>query len=420
MNKKKWPLYLIAVLALVGLIFTYFLIREHHFGPIVKETKETVGVLGGFTSGFCGDDKSFFNCAAVNNSKYSSLAGISLTSMGMLYFMLSMCIILTIIFLQSEYHASHVVLYYWYIAAGSIYAVILFLISVIAIKKICPLCMVTYFAHWLSLAAMSYYLLREGISPLRIKEAFRGLKATAEEAGSFRYFIIIFLSLILSAIAGFGSEPLVVIMRDEYVHERNELAMKQGMEKFEQEKAAVIDVKSRHVMGIKNAPVSIVEFSDFMCPHCAITAEILREVLVDNPKSANVIFMNYPLDISCNPNMKRQLHEGSCLLARGALCAARQGKFEPFYNSSFRLKDRNPTNEIVSQIGLHAGMDMSRFQSCLASSEVKRELDRDISTAKGLGVNSTPQLFINGKKLSGPISREMINRIIKKEQVKVQ
>jgi protein-disulfide isomerase/uncharacterized membrane protein len=415
MDKKKWPLYVTVICALIGLLFTYLLMREHHFGPVLKETKETVGIFGAFTSSVCGDDNSYFNCAAVNKSTYSSLAGMPLTSWGMLYFMLSLCMITAMVFLKSEHHKSHAVLYYWYVAAGSVYALVLLLISVTAVRKICPLCMITYGAHWISLAMMSIYLIRDGISPLKIKDALRGLKETAREGDSYKYLIVMLISVIFSTAVGFGTEPVVVMMRDEYIRENKERVMQQSLEKFMKEKFTDIDVKGKHVMGDPLASVTIVEFSDFLCPHCGTAAETLREVLVDNPKNVRVIFMNYPLDTACNPKMNLQLHIGACIAARGALCAARQGKFEQYYNFAFQINMQFATDDKISKIARYVGIDMTRFQSCMASAETKRELDKDMNTASSLGVNGTPKLFINGKLFSGAISRELINRVIKKE-----
>jgi protein-disulfide isomerase len=250
---------------------------------------------------------------------------------------------------------------------------------------------------------------------LKIKEALRGLIGNADKASAYKYFIALLASLVFSVVIGFGSEPLVVIMKDEYLREQNEHLARQSMEKFGQERAVVIDISSRPVMGDPKAPVTIAEFSDFFCPHCAVTAEVLREVLVDNPGKVRVVFFNFPLDIDCNPVMTRQLHQGACIIARGASCAARQAKFEQYYNFSFQLKMERATFNTAMQIAQYAGADMTRFQSCMMSPESQNDLRQDLTAANSLSISSTPRLFVNGKSVSGPFTRELLNQIIMKE-----
>lgn len=163
--------------------------------------------------------------------------------------------------------------------------------------------------------------------------------------------------------------------------------------------------------GPKNAPVTIVEFSDFECPYCRLGAYSVNAVLNRYPQQVRVVFRNYPLDMSCNRNMPRPLHEAACEAARAALCAKQQGKFEAVYETFFDKQPDVLPGKVVDLAAL-TGVDTQRLQGCMASPDTNLAIQRDIEEGTRLGVQSTPTFFINGHKVLGALSLPVWSKVI--------
>jgi len=149
--------------------------------------------------------------------------------------------------------------------------------------------------------------------------------------------------------------------------------------------------------GPKDAPVTIVEFSDFQCPHCQRAAMTFHNLQLRHPGQVRVVLRNYPLDGSCNPKMQGGGHKGACVAARGAFCAQKLGKFAAYYEHVFEHQE-SITSESIPALAKEAGLDESAFNSCLNSDEAKGAVARDIEEGDSLGVEGTPTVFINGRR----------------------
>jgi protein-disulfide isomerase len=120
------------------------------------------------------------------------------------------------------------------------------------------------------------------------------------------------------------------------------------------------------------------------------------------PQSGNrltLYFKNYPLEQECNPNVKRTIHPGACALALGGICAAEQGKFWAYHDRVFQAPPPNPGLGDVERLGQQAGLDAAALKACLSTPRAKQRLSREIAEAVAIGVDATPTIFINGKKL---------------------
>jgi protein-disulfide isomerase/uncharacterized membrane protein len=169
----------------------------------------------------------------------------------------------------------------------------------------------------------------------------------------------------------------------------------------EYEAAAVqaIDLSGVPERGPADAPVKVVEYSDFLCPFCRNLAGALVQFIPQAGGRVAVYFKNYPLDASCNPKLKQSTHPGACNVALGAVCAQRQGKFEAYHDRVFSTELRNPTAADVVRVAGEAGLDGAALQGCLGDPKTKEALAAQIAEANRLGVAATPTLYVNGKKL---------------------
>jgi len=151
--------------------------------------------------------------------------------------------------------------------------------------------------------------------------------------------------------------------------------------------------------GPATAPVTVAEFSDFMCPYCRNLGLALSQFVPQAGGRVAVYFKNFPLDKSCNDRLPGSTHPGACNLALGAICARYQGKFDAYHDRVFSTDLRNPQPVDVARLAGEAGLNAAAMQGCLEDPKAKADLAAEIAEGNRLKVNSTPTLYINGKKL---------------------
>ena len=161
-------------------------------------------------------------------------------------------------------------------------------------------------------------------------------------------------------------------------------------------------------MGPANAPVTIVEFSDFQCPYCKLSVPLIKEILAKYPDKVRVVYRDYP-----GPN-----HPYAPQAAEAAQCAGEQGRFWEYHDSLFdRQAPGNGWN--FSELAKGIGLDQDAFTTCLKSGRYREEVAKDLHDGFTLGVTSTPTFFINGRPLVGarPFAefQAVIDRLLKQQ-----
>lgn len=160
-------------------------------------------------------------------------------------------------------------------------------------------------------------------------------------------------------------------------------------------------------LGPANAPVTIVEFADFECPHCREVHTAMKSVEKDYPQ-LHLIFKDFPLT---------QIHPWAESASIGAHCAFEQSPsaFWKMYDLIFDNQDSITPDNVFDQLTAFAGqigLNAGSFKVCMASPEAKRAVDDNHAQGVALHVDSTPTLFINGRPLAGG-DRETIESYIK-------
>jgi protein-disulfide isomerase len=172
--------------------------------------------------------------------------------------------------------------------------------------------------------------------------------------------------------------------------------------------------------GADAAPITIVEFIDFQCPHCRNGASIMKALMGKFPGKVKVVLKNFPLDGQCNRLIKQSSAQGgghmaACEAAKVSICAHKEGKFvavfEDLFDQQQFLKPGLPT-----EIAVKNGMDEAKVKSCITSPETEMMLSAGIEDGNTLGVQSTPTFFINGHKVEGaypvPVWTKVIQRLL--------
>ncbi len=168
--------------------------------------------------------------------------------------------------------------------------------------------------------------------------------------------------------------------------------------------------------GPANAPVQIVEYFDYLCPFCRQLSAGLDNFLPQAGNRVVVYYKNYPLDQACNPDLKQTVHAGACWLALGGICSGYQGKFAGYQGKVMTTESHNPGPADVVRMATEAGLNPTAFEACINDPKTKQRLTAEINEARRVGVQATPTLFINGKKL--PRLQDFVATVDKEAQKK--
>jgi len=162
--------------------------------------------------------------------------------------------------------------------------------------------------------------------------------------------------------------------------------------------ATVTLEKDRPVLGAPDAPVTVVEFTDYQCPYCRrftqTTFPLLKRDYIDTGKIRWVV-RDLPL----------AFHKNARKAGQSVHCANEQGKFWEMRDMLFK-NSANLENEHLQNYAEQLGLDVTAFDSCLASDRYLQEMDKDSAEAKRVGITGTPSFVIGkpkGDKLSGKL-----------------
>ena len=170
-------------------------------------------------------------------------------------------------------------------------------------------------------------------------------------------------------------------------------------EEFEQAPRQQLDLAGVPFKGSIDAPLHLVEYSDFLCSYCRSFAAAVGKYQAQMKGKLVVFYKNYPLDQTCNPGLRRTVHPGACNLALGAICAQESDRFWAYHDKVFQRPPKNASVDDVVAAGVSVGLDAREFRSCVGSPSTQQELARQVTEAKKVGVKSTPSVFLNNKKL---------------------
>jgi protein-disulfide isomerase len=166
----------------------------------------------------------------------------------------------------------------------------------------------------------------------------------------------------------------------------------------------IVAAAGRPLRGKADAPVQIVEFSDFQCPYCLRAHPIVKQVLSEYGDRVSLVYRHYPL-----PN-----HPDARPAAEASACANEQGRFWDYHDRLFANQSRLADPDL-KQHAAELGLDAQRFNDCFDRRKYEDQVDEDIDAGEAAGVSGTPAFYINGRPLSGAQPFEAFKRIIDEE-----
>ncbi len=157
--------------------------------------------------------------------------------------------------------------------------------------------------------------------------------------------------------------------------------------RFGRDSAVELPIDHAPIRGAPMAPVTIVEFSDFECPHCAAAHPILRRILSEHPAQVRVAFLHYPLT---------ENHPHAAPAARAAVAAQNQGKFWEMHDKLFE-NQRALEPEDIERYATEIGLDIERFRTDIEAEETQERVDADREAGRHAHIRATPTIFVNGR-----------------------
>jgi len=420
----RWRLVATLLLALLNTGLSAALLLQHHGDPYGAAAVGQVCGTGGETG-----------CDAVARSPYSAVRGVPVAAIG-LAFALSLALLSALGLLGGpDTRATAAAIALGTLLLALLAAVVLLGIQLFLIKAFCKLCLLTYAVNALAFMLMlptrrngaslgSGFRYNEG----RVAIAGWGLGTLALVAGVLAFNMALAARSGVHAASGaplgVGLPPsgtgapaasdaqryqeearvaqeqsrrLQEILDDP--HKLEQYFAEKASREYEQGPVQAFNLKGAPFKGPAEAPIRVVEFSDFLCPYCRSIAGAFSSYI---PQSANRVvlyFKNYPLEQSCNPNVSRTIHPGACNLALGAVCAQDQGKFWAYHDRVFSAPPPNPGIQEVVTLAAAAGLDGAALGGCMNGSSARDRLAAEIQEAKQGRVDATPTVFINGRRL---------------------
>lgn len=156
--------------------------------------------------------------------------------------------------------------------------------------------------------------------------------------------------------------------------------------------------------GGKDAPVTVVEFSDFQCPFCRAAESSIKAIKEKYGDKIRLVYLDFPLG----------MHPHAMDAARAGRCAGEQGKFWQFHDAMFANQAKLAPADLKAQ-AKQLGLDTKAFDTCFDGNKYDVPIHKDMSQGESLGVTATPTFFINGREVVGAQPPEKFEEVIDEE-----
>lgn len=153
-----------------------------------------------------------------------------------------------------------------------------------------------------------------------------------------------------------------------------------------------------HVVGSRDARVTLVEYGDFECPHCGALHPIVRAALKAFGGNLRFAFRHFPL---------RSSHPHALAAAKAAEAAGEQDRFWEMHDRLYQ-RQTELADDDLERHARELGLDVDRFRRSLGARAHEVRIREDLASASESGARGTPSLFINGERYDGPLDRDEI------------
>lgn len=272
------------------------------------------------------------------------------------------------------------------------YSVYLALISSLVLKTLCPYCTGLYVVN-LAILVLS------GLTLDPWREVAQQVQEDTKLILQNRLLFLVFLVLVLAG-AGGGAVQYYRLkaQRDQLIR----VAFGQT--------PINLDLRGDPAIGPDSAPVTIVEFTDYQCPHCKNMDKVINKILARYQGRIRLIVKHFPLNKDCNPALKTQLHAEACMAAMAAECADQLGHYPEYKEKLFNAEDL--TWPRLAKMAEEVGISETALVDCLKSGYGAQQVRRDVLDGMALEMESTPAFLVNGHLFYGYKSYDDFQAIV--------
>lgn len=176
---------------------------------------------------------------------------------------------------------------------------------------------------------------------------------------------------------------LLTQVRDGRTEEQVDVAFKN---RFDPSTVKEVALDESPFKGPENAPITVVEFADFECPHCGSMAPVVKKAWAERKSAVKVVFKFLPLP----------LHPHAEPAAKAAIAAWRQGKFWDMHDKLFGNQQKLESSDL-DRYAKEIGLDLGKFRADMESTTTRDRIERDKKLSDQLQVGGTPTFYINGR-----------------------
>ncbi len=141
-----------------------------------------------------------------------------------------------------------------------------------------------------------------------------------------------------------------------------------------------------HIRGNKNAPVTLIEYSDFQCPYCGAFEPTLESVMTKYKDQVRLVYRHFPLSF----------HPNALPAAIASECASEQGKFWEFHDAMFKNQDAL-NDDFYKKLAGDNKLNVTKFNDCFSNKKYEKKIQDEAAAGGAAGVNGTPGTFVIGK-----------------------
>jgi protein-disulfide isomerase/uncharacterized membrane protein len=174
-----------------------------------------------------------------------------------------------------------------------------------------------------------------------------------------------------------------------------------------------LDASGHHWIGAVQPEVTIVEFSDYECPHCRAAHKAIRATAAQYPRRVRLVHRHLPLDNSCHPGLRRPFHKRACLFAQAAECAGMEGRFWEMNDAIFSIQEAVKTENVDPvDLAVRLGLNRSTFKQCLEKGATSERIADDIREAMKRKLRGTPSFLVGDRLYLGRIPEPELEHLL--------
>ena len=362
-----------------------------------------------------------FNCDRVNSSPYSSVFGVPLAALGLIFY-LSVLVLLIMVRAAHDngFQKRFIYVLLFWISVLSVAAVFpLAYISAFTLATFCLYCMLTWVANVLILLAVL-----SGITSLENAGIRQALVSVHRHGFPFFGKIREHLFHILQVCIVLGIISTSIVVLSEYFNVRgrimrieNGIRMEEDiLANFYQREPVRIDLKGIPVMyGNPRAKVTIVEYFNFDCGVCRSASPLLKSLVEKYDGKVKLYLKNFPLDRKCNPFIREEGNGFACKAALVSIALRRSSAYKSFVE--YLMASSVPLSPPLLNVAMgNSGVTRDKLRKLMSEQEARRILISEIKETSQFNPDGTPTFVVNGRPLpSGLPPVYFFDRIIQME-----